>query len=307
MNIKKYIINSFRKPRRIPMNILYRMPCIANRISDEKYLKIIYRCTMGEKLDLENPRGFNEKLQWLKLYDRKEIYTKMVDKCDAKLYVKDIIGGDCIIPTLGVWDKFDQIDFDKLPNKFVLKCTHDSGRVIICKDKEKLNVEKVKKIINKGLASDFYSTGREWPYKNVKRRIIAEKYMKDELEKGLTDYKFYCFNGEPLYLYVSNGLENHTTAKISFFDMEFKDAKFSRSDFLKHTEKPEKPHNFDEMKDIARKLSKGHTFLRVDLYEINGKIYFSELTFTPCSGLMPFTPKEYDMILGNMLVLPKKI
>lgn len=305
MNLKKYIVNAYRKPNRIPMNIIYRIPFIAKKIPDDTYLKFIYKCSMGERLNLEEPKSFNEKLQWLKLYDRNPIYTKMVDKYYAKSYVANLIGEQYIIPTLGVWDKFEDIDFSKLPNKFVLKCTHDSGRVIICRDKNEFNFEKAKKIINKGLKSDFYLTGREWPYKNVKRRIIAEEFMIDKSGKGLTDYKFYCFGGNPIYLYVSSGLDDHTTAEISFFDMNFNEAPFSRSDFLKHKKRPKKPEKFEEMKQLVKILSKEHSFLRVDLYEINGKIYFSELTFTPCSGFMPFEPKEYDRILGDMLVLPK--
>lgn len=306
MNIKKLIFNVTKKTGRIPMNIIYRLPFIASKISDEVYLKLIYRCCMGEKLNLDNPIKFNEKLQWLKLNDRKEEYTNLVDKYEVKKYISNKIGEKFVIPNIGVWDNFESIDFSELPEKFVLKCTHDSGKVVICRDKKQFNKEKARKVINKALKSDFYLTGREWPYKNVKRRIIAEQYMENESRNGLMDYKFYCFDGEPKYLYVSAGLEDHSTARVCFYDMEFKRAPFGRSDFLEFEENIEKPINFEKMKEIASILSKGHPFLRVDLYEINGQIYFSELTFTPCTGLMPFKPKKYDEILGNMLKLPNK-
>lgn len=188
-------------------------------MDDETFLKMAYKRKFGKELDLNNPVTFNEKLQWLKLNDRKPEYTEMVDKFMAKKYVASIIGQEHIIPTLGVWSRFDDIDFDKLPTQFVLKCTHDSGGLVVCKDKSNLNKKAAKKKIEKSMKTNYYKGGREWPYKNVKPQIIAEEYMEDISGNGLTDYKFYCFNGVPKYLYVSNGMDNHETARLSFLTM----------------------------------------------------------------------------------------
>lgn len=289
------------------MSILYQVKKnLLKLIPDKTYLKLKYRKKMGKKLNLENPQTFNEKMQWLKLNDRKEIYTKMVDKYEAKKYVADIIGEEYVIPTLGVYNAFDEIDFDKLPDQFVLKCTHDSGGLAICRNKEKFNIEEAKKKISKSLKKNYYYGGREWPYKNVKPRIIAEKYMKDSNTEQLVDYKFFCFNGEPKFIYISKGLEDHQTAQMAFLDMNFEREKFKRTDYKDFEVIPPKPQNFEKMKEIARMLSKGLIFIRVDLYEINNRIYFSELTFTPCAGFLPFDPKEYDRILGNLIDLNRK-
>ncbi len=277
-----------------------------NRMSDETYLKLRYNCIMGKKLNLDNPVTYNEKLQWLKLYDRKPEYTKMVDKYEAKKYVANIIGEEYIIPTLGVWDNVNDIDFDTLPNQFVLKCTHDSGGLVICKDKAELDIENAKNTLNHFLNRNFYSVHREWPYKDVKPRIIAEKYMEDESKTDLKDYKFFCFNGEPKLLYISEGLSDHSTAKISFADMDYNIAEFKRNDFKPFDELPKKPVNFEKMKELAKVLSKDRAFIRVDFYEIHKKIFFGELTFFPCSGYLPFDPKEYDKVLGDWITLPNK-
>ena len=275
-------------------------------LPDKPYLQLYYLMKLKKKLHFKNPQSFNEKLQWLKLYDRKNAYTTMVDKYEAKRYVAERIGEEYIIPTLGVWDCVEDIDFDALPSKFVLKCTHDSGGLIVCRDKSKLDIEKTKKILQKSLRNDFYIEAREWPYKNVKRRIIAETYMEDESQKtGLVDYKFYCFNGKPKFLYVSKGLEDHATASISFLNLDWTFAPFQRSDYKGFETLPEKPAGYETMLKLAEQLSSDSSFLRVDLYEIGGKIYFSELTFTPCGGTMHFTPREWDEKIGQMLTLPK--
>lgn len=274
-----------------------------NHMSDRDYLKRKYQVIMHKELDLDNPQTFNEKLQWLKLYDRKPIYTTMVDKYEVKKYVTSMIGEKYIISTLGIWEHFDDVDFDSLPNQFVLKCTHDSGGLVICKDKSNFDKISAKKKIERCLKRNYYWSGREWPYKNVKPRIIAEKYMEDSIDKKLTDYKFYCFNGVVKFLYVSTGLDNHSTAQMSFYDTQFNKMPFRRSDYreLEHT--PKKPCHFAEMIEIAEKLSGDIPFLRVDLYEIDEQIYFSELTFYPCSGLMVTEPEEWDAMLGEWLDL----
>ena len=276
-------------------------------MDDEKYIRRMYGAVLHKKLNLENPQTFNEKLQWLKLYDRKPEYTDMVDKYAAKAYVADRIGEEYIIPTYGVWERFDDIDFDSLPQQFVLKCTHDSGGLVICRDKSALDREKAKSKIEASLKRDFFYVAREWPYKNVPKRIIAEKYLEDgHGATGLTDYKFYCFNGKPQFLYVSQGLENHDTARISFITMDWEFAPYERKDFAPFSELPERPEKFDEMVQVCCELSRGHSFLRVDLYEVDGQVLFSELTFAPCGGLMPFASAEQDMNMGKLLMLPDR-
>ena len=271
-------------------------------LNDKTYLSLQYKNLLGVKPNLNNPKTFNEKLNWLKLYDRKDEYTVMVDKYLAKEWVANKIGSSYIIPTLAIYDSFEDIDFKKLPNNFVIKCTHDSGGNVVCRDKSKLNIDVARKKINKTLKKNFYYMAREWPYKNVSKKIIVEQFMEDENQKnGLIDYKFYCFNGDPKFLYVSEGLEDHSTAKISFLNLDFTFAEFQREDYVHFKDLPKKPQNYDKMVEIAKKLSKNIPFVRVDLYEINNKIYFSELTFSPCGGFMKFTPVEYDLIVGELL------
>ncbi len=428
-----------------------------NWMPDSLYLSLIYRLKMGKKLNLRNPKSFNEKIQWLKIHDRSPLYTTMVDKYEVKKYVASIIGEKYIIPTLGVWDKFDDIDFNNLPDQFVLKCTHDSGGLVICRDKSLLDKNAAKIKIERSMKHNFFWMGREWPYKNVKPRIIAEKYMEDtstkelrdykffcfggvakcmkidfnrfiehhanyydengnilkfgeiicppvydadvsipktfykrktfaetlsaekpflradfydingdiyfgeltfypatglgkfepeefdlrlgewlkipqnsggyilylgdciiqfipmkkdpqsqndNLVQGLTDYKFYCFNGKPQYLYISRGLENHRTACISFLKLDWNFAEFGRSDYRSFDKLPARPKNYEEMLQLCSVLAKkAGPFIRVDLYEINDIVYFSELTFSPCSGMMPFQPNEWDDKLGSYLDL----
>ena len=272
-------------------------------IPDKLYLKTYYSHCFKKKLDLKKPQTFNEKLQWLKLYDRKPIYTTMVDKYAVKKYVAARIGEEYIIPTLGVWDHFDDIDFDNLPNQFVLKCTHDSGGLVICKDKVSFDKKEAKRKIQNCLKRNYYLTGREWPYKNVPRKIIAEKYMEDETGQ-LRDYKFYCFNGEPKIIMINSDREIGKT-KADYFDMDFNwlDLKWGYEHALV---KPSKPINFEKMKELAVVLSKNIPELRVDFYEVNNKIYFGELTFFDGSGFDKIEPKEWDKKIGAWIKLPQK-
>ena len=272
---------------------------------DDVYLKRKFKIIMKKELDLDNPQTFNEKLQWLKLYNRKPIYTQMVDKLGAKDYVAERIGSDYIIPTLGVWDSFDDIDFDSLPDRFVLKCTHDSGGLVICRDKAAFNKKAAKKKINKSLKKNYYYSGREWPYKDVKPRIIAEAYMEDEKTAELRDYKFFCFNGKPKALFIATDRQTAgTEVKFDFFDMDFNHLDFRQGHPNAETY-PEKPINFDEMKRLAQVLSEGLPHLRVDFYEVNGRIYFGELTFSHFSGMVPFHPEEWDYTFGSWIELPR--
>ncbi|BDC92612.1 ATP-grasp fold amidoligase family protein [Treponema bryantii] len=270
-------------------------------MNDEKYLKYKFKKTLGRELNLDSPKSFNEKIQWLKIHDRNPDYTRMVDKYEAKKYVASIIGEEYIIPNYGVWNKFEDIDFNSLPEQFVLKTTHDSGGVSICRDKTSFDYNKAKIHLKKSLKNNFYYMGREWPYKDVKPRILAEKYMEDSSSKELVDYKFYCFDGIPKFLYISKGLEYHPTASISFVNLNWTFAPYERSDYKTFDALPERPSKFDEMIEICKKLSTNHKFLRVDLYQINNHIYFSELTFSPCSGMMPFKTLEQDLEMGDLL------
>ena len=273
---------------------------------DKLYLSLLFRFKMGYWMDWKNPKTFSEKLQWLKLYDRKPEYTTMVDKYEVKKYVADIIGEEYIIPTLGVWDRFEDIDFDALPEQFVLKCTHDSGGLVICKDKKKLDYKSAKKKISRSLKRNYFWGNREWPYKDVKPRIIAEKYMVDESGYELKDYKFFCFDGKMKVFFVAKdrGSETEET-KFDFFDENFNHLPFTNGH--PNSEPPYfKPENFDKMTELAEKLSENIPQVRVDFYNINGKIYFGELTFFHWSGLMPFDPPEWDLKLGEMIKLPGK-
>ena len=289
-------------------NPLYLIVFLNNRnllnISDEKYLKIRYRATFGKKLNLKNPQTFNEKLQWLKLYDRKPEYTKMVDKYEVKKYVEKLIGKEYIIPTLGIYNTWEEIKFDELPNEFVIKCTHDSGSVVICKNKDSFNKNKARKKIEKALKRNFYINGREWPYKNVKPRIIIEKYIEEMNSNSVKDYKLFVFNGKVKSSFIVTERDTGNP-KFTFFD---KDKKFIDIKQCGAENDPslEMPKQYDEMVKIAEKLAKATIQVRVDFYIINNKIYFGELTFFDSSGFGKFEPEEWDLKLGEMLELPNE-
>ena len=296
------IIKCIKNPKLI---ILYLMNknCL-KFMSDEKYIKLKYKLVTGSKLNLDNPKNFNEKMQWLKLHDRKDIYTTMVDKYEAKKYVANIIGEEYIIPTIGVYDNFEDINFEDLPNQFVIKCTHDSGGIAICKDKSKFDIASAKKKIEKCLKRKYFYIHREWPYKNVKPRIIIEKYMENKTGSSIRDYKFFCFNGEPKIMYLSEGLENHATASMSFFDMDFNLTDCKRKDYKCLSNILPKPKNFELMKKFSSILSKNIPHLRVDFYEVDEKLYFGELTFSTCAGMIPFESDEWNEKLGSFIELP---
>ena len=281
----------------------------ANFLSDKMYLSIMYKSIFNKKIDWNNPRTYNEKLQWLKLYDRKPEYNIMVDKYAVKQYVADIIGQDYIIPTLGVWEHFDDINFDELPNQFVLKCTHDSGGLVIVRDKKNFNKKVAQKKIEQSLKRNYYWKGREWPYKDVKPRIIAEQYMEDENTQDLKDYKIFCFAGEPKFLFVASDRNVvDKEVKFDYFDMNFNKIPMRQSVHPTSQYKIEKPIMFNEMISIARKLSRVIYMpqVRIDLYVINGKIYFGEYTFFHHGGFVPFIPEEYDEIWGACIDINKK-
>ena len=280
------------------------------KMSDQKFLDLCFDYYLGKKINWKNPQTYNEKLQWLKIYDRQDSYTKMVDKYEAKEYVKNIIGEEYIIPTIGIYDKFESIDFEKLPQQFVMKCTHDSGGLVICKDKKNLNIKEAKRKINQCLKVNYFNCWKEWPYKNVKPRIIIEKYMTNDDSDGINDYKFFCFNGKVKLLFIATDRVNENEeTKFDFYDENFNHLPI-KNGHPNALIPPSKPLNFEKMKELAEILSKDIPHLRVDFYEINGKIYFGELTFSHWAGMVPFEPEEYDLILGNWIdisnIKPKK-
>lgn len=277
-----------------------------NDMPDREYLQRRFRAELGRNLNLDSPQTFNEKLQWLKLYNRKPEYTVMVDKYKVREYIAQTLGEEYLIPLLGVWDDPDEIDFDALPDQFVLKCNHNSGSgMCICKNKSKLDIPKVKEELRKGLKENYYIRHREWPYKDVPRKIIAEKYMVDA-SGDLKDYKFYCFDGAMKFLMINSDRNSDKPTKADYFDRDFNWLDFTWG--YSHAEvHPEKPEQFEKMVAIAEKLSKGLPHIRVDLYECNGQIYFGELTFFDGSGFDKIEPLEWDYKIGRMLKLPMSL
>lgn len=298
MNIKRYIQN--------PGLILYYLGMHGwfHRMSDEAYLKMIYKIHFGKYPDLEDPKTYNEKLQWLKLYDRKPEYTKMVDKYEAKQYVADLIGEEYVIPTLGVWNSFDEIEFDTLPDQFVLKCTHDSGGLVIVKDKSKFDKKQAKKILEKSLKRNYYFSAREWPYKDVEPRIIAEQYLNDIQSGELRDYKFFVFHGEIDNVCVCKDRASGQT-KFLHYDTNWNRLNYQWCEPDIHPEL-ERPANFDKMMEIAHKLADGFCHLRVDLYDVSGKVYFGELTFFDQAGFDTDITEQTNLKWGTKLKLPDK-
>lgn len=273
-------------------------------MSDRTFIKWEYFSGMKKFPDLENPTTFNEKLQWLKLNDIHPEYSRIVDKAESKKYVKEVLGEggeEFLIPTLGVWNSFNEIDFSILPNQFVLKTTHDSGGVVVIKDKINMNLTKVQETIQRSLNHNFYYQHREYPYKDIKPRILAEKFMVDESGTELKDYKFFCFNGEPKFLFVATDRPKNT--HFDFFDMNWKHLPITQG-HPNSTKEIKKPVGFENMKSLAQRLSKGFPHVRVDLYDINGHVYFGELTFFHFSGNVPFEPEEWDYKIGEWLKLP---
>lgn len=281
-----------------------------NWMSDEAYLKMVYKSLTGKKLHLDNPKLFTEKMQWLKLYDRKNQYIQMVDKVLVKEYVAKIIGSEYIIPTYGVWESFDDIDFENLPDMFVLKCNHDSGSIIKCKDKRKFDIDAARKTITRCIQKDSYYWGREWPYKYVERKILAEAFMQNEKDGllDLIDYKFYCFNGVPTFCQVIIGRSQKET--IDFYDMEWNHQpfiglqSFDSAPIIENSKTLiTKPKGYEKMIEMATAISTNTKFCRVDFYDIDDAIYFGEITFFPCAGFGYFIPNEWDEKLGELLYL----
>lgn len=288
-----------RDPKRIYGAFLSSKACRA--LPSRFYLKRKYRALMGKPLNLKNPRTYNEKLQWLKLYGNKPEYSALVDKYAVREYVAKKIGEERLIPLLGVWNCFDEIDFSTLPDQFVLKPTHTSGDVFICRDKSAIDFGALKQKVDGWMRREYYWLFRELPYKGIKPRILAEKLMVDESGTELKDYKFFCFDGEPKALFIATDRPFDT--RFDFFDMDFRHLPFTNG-HPNADRALQKPVGFNEMQRIAAELSKGFVHIRVDLYDINGKIYFGELTFFHFSGIVPFVPEEWDRIFGDWIRLP---
>jgi len=272
-------------------------------IPDKHYLPIYYRLRTGKKLNLKHPATYNEKLQWLKLYDRNPLYTTLSDKYAVRKYIADAIGAEHLIPLIGVYDSFDEIDFDKLPNQFVIKCTHDSGSVIICNDKSTFNIAEAGKYMKIRLKRNYYYKGREWCYKDIKPRIVIEKYLTQQDTKGLNDYKIYCFGGKPKMIQVDfdrfvGHKKNLYTPEWEYISVMF--------NYPTHPEsKIEKPKNLNRMLEIAQHISNKFVYVRVDLYCVSDKIYFGEMTFFPASGCGKIDPASFDAKMGSWLMLPE--
>jgi len=271
-------------------------------IPDSIYLKFRYKHYTGKKLNLSNPKTFNEKLQWLKLHNRKQEYTIMADKVKAKEYITNLLGTEYVIPTLGVWKKAEDVDFDVLPDKFVIKCNHNSGLgMYVCTDKSKMDVEKVRLGLKAGLRENYFACDREWPYKNIERRIIAEEFLDDGSGHGLIDYKVFSFNGEPRLIQVD--FDRFTGHKKNLYTTQWDLCNFEFN-YPSHPEfEIPKPKQLDKILDASRILSKGHPYLRTDFYVVGENVYVGEITFFPASGYGQFTPEEYDRIFGDMIEL----
>lgn len=302
MNIK----NVLRHPNMLLAAIWAR---IGGLLPDDTYLKIRYRLIFGHKLDLEHPRGFNEKINWLKIYNRNPLYPHFVDKYEVKDFVKPIIGEDKVIPTYGIWDSFDAIEFDKLPKQFVLKSTNGGGGsgVVICKDKTSFNKTEAQKKLEASMHFNW-KFEREWVYRDVKPRIIAEKYMYNEDGSDLVDWKMFCFNGEPKVLfYASDRYTKGEPLKFDWYDMDLNHLPIKSRGIPQANKKIAMFPEWEDMKEVARKLSRGFPHVRVDLYLINHNVYFGELTFFHDGGVVALEPEEWEYTMGSWIALPKKI
>ena len=283
-----------------------RIATLLRLCSDETYLRIKWFARrMPYRLNLKNPQTFNEKLQWIKLYDHNPLYTVLVDKYRVKEYVQKRVGDNHVIPLLGVWNNVDEIEWGKLPQQFVLKVNHGCGGHVICKDIAKLDIPSITERLRKALAKNYYYGGREWPYKNVQPKVFAEAYMEDEFGE-LRDYKFFCFDGEVKAMFIASDRQKEgEEVKFDFFDTDFNHLPFTQGHPNAKVQ-PSKPKNFQEMIRLATILSKGIPEVRVDFYNVNGHIYFGEFTFFHFGGMVKFNPLEWDYKFGDWIKIPTK-
>lgn len=307
MNGLRRLLSSFRNDKKDFAFRVVRKTC-SGWMPDSLYLRIVYRVLIGKRLHLRNPQSYNEKLQWLKLYDHNPLYTTMVDKYAVKKYVADIIGEEYIIPTLGVWDRPEDIDFSSLPGRFVLKTTFGGGGrdVVICKDKSSLDIAGTIDYLKGFMKQDVYRYLKEWPSKNIPRRIIAEKYMEEHGRPSLTDYKVMCFNGVARLIELHNGryTDNHTQ---DFYDRDWNLSGITQGSYGEASKTlAERPSKLGEMIALSETLAKGIPHIRVDWYLIDDQLYFGELTFFDGSGLGPWDKDEDDLLMGSWIQLPEK-
>ena len=294
---------NFKVPRKAFFFFFLAARGLLNWMSDETFIKLSYKYNTGKTLDLNNVQTYNEKLQWLKLYDRNPLYTDLVDKYKVRKYVSDIIGEEHLIPLLGVWDNPSEIDFDALPDQFVLKCNHDSGGIVICKNKSELDIQKAIAFLKKQLKRNFFYRAREWPYKNIERKIIAEKYMVDESGYELKDYKFFCFDGVCKFAFIAT--DRGVDTRFDFFDRDFNHIPV-KNGHENSDKEIKRPIAWEEMIHLAEMLSRGIPQVRVDLYDIFGHVYFGEMTFFHFGGKKPFQPEEWDYKFGSYIKLPNR-
>lgn len=301
MSLSKRIARAIKNPRifiAFPFSVL-----CCKWMSDKLYLKTLYRLRTGTKLNLSNPTTFNEKLNWLKIYYHNPFLTKMADKYEVKKIVADKIGKEYVVENYGVYNKWEEIDFSLLPEQFVIKCTHDSGGAFICNNKKSFDYNGVEKIIKRNQRHNFYFGLREWPYKNIEPRIIVDRLLDDHTGSVLRDYKFWCFNGAPTFMYITikgkDVFEN-------FYDMQFNPVDINHG-FPRHVPEFKQPENFELMKELASKLCQGIPFVRIDFFDVDNHVYFGEFTFFDWGGFWPFKTREMDLKLGQLLVLPEKM
>lgn len=273
-------------------------------IGDKLYIKLKYRLFMERKCNLKHPSLFQEKLQWIKIHDRKAIYHKMVDKIEVKEFISERVGNEYVIPTIGIWNSFDDIDFNVLPDEFIIKNSYDSGSYFICTNKSNLNKDDLSKKLNISNQKDYYIYSREWPYKGLQHRIIAEPLLHDDKCPYLRDYKFFTFNGEPKFFYVTSDRGSATGLKEDFFDINGNLMDLNQKGYYNNPKTPELPKNLEKMISFSRILAKDTYHLRVDFYEIHDRLYVGEMTFFDGGGFCPFTPEKYNKILGDWIKLP---
>lgn len=294
--MKQFLIRYFNA-------LLYRGKL--NWIPDKAFICLLYLTRMGRFPNLHNPKTYNEKLQWLKLYDRNPAYVPMVDKLKAKELVAQKIGSEYIIPTIRIWDSPQDICFDELPDQFVLKCNHNSGGLVVCRNKNELDQAKAIAKLSRAFRENFFYRCREWPYKNIDKKVFAEVYMEDELTSELRDYKFFVFDGKVKAMYVAcERLKPGEEVKFDFFDEAYRHLELRQKHPMAAVP-PQKPANFEQMKQLAETLGEGLSHVRIDFYEVNGKIYFGEYTFFHRGGIVPFEPECWDETFGSWLKLPK--
>lgn len=302
MNFKRYCSEVLNNPARALRPLKYRF-AQSKYVSDRTALKFMYECMVGRKLNLDNPKSFNEKLQWLKLHDRNPLYTTLVDKVRVKDWVEERLGKAFVVPTYGIWNTPDEINLNDLPDTFVLKVNHDSGGVLICNSKNDFDFEDAKLKLSRSLETDFYYWGREWPYKNVQRLIFAEELIDFPQSTGVIDYKFMCFNGRVECAFTCVGRELGDL-RVDFFDREWNHLPFTRH-YHNADCTPKRPPNLDLMIELAQVLSLGIPFVRVDFYDLQDRVLFGEMTFYPGAGFEEFEPYEWDLYLGSLIDLTK--